>query len=244
MKKILLILTFLFTNIYAINGLYPLDMNKINVNRGGTLSDSLVPLIDTNIIVHEIDNNNTITTTPNLPTTPNMSNYYTKPEIDGFNNTFSNNITTNKNNITTNKNNITTNTNNITTNTSDITTNKNSITDNRSDINTNTNNITTNRDNIYNLSNDLHSNYYDKSQIDKKFQEQDKGLALAAALANLKDNFRNGNKSLSVGISYYKKQSALAVRYAYKDKNNLIYNISIATNSDNNLYSVSVSVSW
>ena len=56
MKKILLILTFLFTNIYAINGLYPLDMNKINVNRGGTLSDSLVPLIDTNIIVHEIDN--------------------------------------------------------------------------------------------------------------------------------------------------------------------------------------------
>ena len=149
-----------FNNGYLVNEVdYLCSDNKQEINRFneklGRLNDQVATKQNQLTAGSNISINNNVISA-NIPQTD-LSNYYTKQEIDGVKNNLQNDITANTteiarvdSNVNTNASNITNLSNNVNTNTSNITTLQNKA-------NTNTTNITTNQTNITNLQNNYNT---------------------------------------------------------------------------------------
>jgi hypothetical protein len=94
----------------------------------------------------------------------------------------------------------------------------------------------------------LETNYYNKTDIDTKFDEieknNEKRLALSSALSGLTNDFSNGNKSLSVGTGYTGSEVAIGVKYGYKTKENAVFSVGMATTGTKSVANASFSMSW
>ena len=145
-----------FNNGYLVNEVdYLCSDNKQEINRFneklGRLNDQVATKQNQLTAGNNISINNNVISA-NIPQTD-LSNYYTKPEVDGIKSNLQNDITANTAEIARVDSNVNTNTSNITNLTSNVNTNTANITTLQNKANTNTTNITTNQTNITNLEN-------------------------------------------------------------------------------------------
>ena len=145
-----------FNNGYLVNEVdYLCSDNKEEINRFneklGRLNDQVATKQNQLTAGSNISINNNVISA-NIPQTD-LSNYYTKPEVDGIKSNLQNGITANTTEIARVDTSVNTNASNITNLTNNVNTNTANITALQNKVNTNTTNITTNQNNITNLEN-------------------------------------------------------------------------------------------